>query len=82
MSFYSDILAQQINTDLISSILESVLKEPEATAEMVCYQAICKIRAILDDDSLSDPECFMKIEEIVNVLEDMGSGGGCRHDFG
>ena len=82
MSFYTDILAQKTYKEAISFILETALKEPEATAELVCYEAICKIRAILNDDSLSDPECFMKIEEIVSVLEDIGSDGGSRHDFG
>ena len=47
-----------------------------------CYQAICKIREILSDDSLEDSECFWKIEEIVVVLEKMGLDAGTRHDFG
>ena len=47
-----------------------------------CYKALEKIKAIIEDDSLEDNECFMKIEEIVIALEDIGSSGGCRHDFG
>lgn len=47
-----------------------------------CYQALKKIKAVIDDDSLGDPECFQKIEEIICILEDTGSTGGSRHDFG
>lgn len=50
--------------------------------EMECYQAMVKIKNILEDDSLQDEECFCQIEKIVNVFEDLGSGCGNRHDFG
>ena len=50
--------------------------------ENKCYQALAKIKAIIQDDSLDDPECFEKIEEIVCALESVGSDGGFRHDFG
>lgn len=82
MSFYSDILAHKIHEECIASVLERTMPQPENAVEMICYQAMCKIKAILDDDSPSDPECFTKIEEIVNVFESIGSNGGSRHDFG
>lgn len=50
--------------------------------ELECYKALQKIKAILEDDSLEDSECFYRIEEIVCVFEDLGSGCGNRHDFG
>lgn len=50
--------------------------------EASSYQALCQIREILHDDSLSDPECFEKIERIVCLFEQMGSSCGSRHDFG
>ena len=50
--------------------------------ESECYKALLKIKQILDDDNLEDKECFDKIEEIVCVLESIGSNGGSRHDFG
>ena len=51
-------------------------------AELECYKALQKIKAILEDDSLEDSECFHRIEEIVCVFEALGSGCGNRHDFG
>lgn len=50
--------------------------------ECSSYQALVKIQAILQDDTLSDPECFQKIEEILCVLEALGGGGEGRHDYG
>lgn len=50
--------------------------------EMKCYQALEEIRKVLDDETLDDPECFHKIEKIVCIFEEIGSNGGCRHDFG
>ena len=47
-----------------------------------CYRALQEIRDILKDDTLSDKECFEKIENIVCVFEKIGSNGGGRHDFG
>lgn len=47
-----------------------------------CYWALCRIKEILEDETLDDPQCFQKIEEIVCVLENLGSDGGLRHDFG
>lgn len=48
----------------------------------LCYRALLQIREILADPSLSDPECFERIEKIVGVLEELGTDAGSRHDFG
>ena len=46
------------------------------------YCALQKIKAIIQDDSLTDKECFCKIEAIVCLFGDLGIGCGNRHDFG
>ena len=46
-----------------------------------CYQALRRIKAIVEDDSLDDSECFQRIEEIICTFESLGSGSS-RHDFG
>jgi len=33
------------------------------------------------DENLDDETCFMKIEKIIRVFEDMGSDCGSRHDY-
>ncbi len=59
--------------------------EEDTVAEIIegkCYQALQRIKAIVADDHLQDADCFAKIEEIVGTLEEIGSNGGGRHDFG
>lgn len=51
-------------------------------AQLKCYKALQKIKAILEDDSLEDSECFYRIEENICVFEELGSGCDNRHDFG
>ena len=41
-----------------------------------------QIRQVIDDDTLSDPQCFAKNKRIICILEKAGSNGGARHDFG
>jgi len=82
MSLYSDILAKKLCEEHLSKIIEVLLPEPDRSAELVCYEAILKIRTILKNDSLSDQECFQYIDEIVAALEDIGTDSGFRHDFG
>lgn len=45
-------------------------------------RALLRIRDILADDTLSDENCFHRIEAIVCLLEDLGIDCGGRHDFG
>lgn len=40
-----------------------------------------KIKAIIDDGSVNDDECFMKIEEIICLFKEIEIDGGNRHDF-
>ena len=50
--------------------------------EARCFDILWKTKEVIDDESLNDPECFQKIESIIQLLEDAGSSGGVRHDFG
>ena len=77
-------LWQEVTKDMmLSGELKVVLsKEYAQVLESKCYRALTMIRDIIRDDSLCDKECFLKIEEIVVALEQLGSDGGFRHDFG
>ena len=81
MELYKEILAQALMQGEVK-ITFSGECDPAKIVEGECYKALEKIKAVIQDDSLSDQECFLKIEEIVNVLESVGSSGGFRHDFG
>ena len=54
----------------------------EKLFEKECYLMLERIKAILEDDSLCDKDCFEKIEAIVSQFEEIGSDCGTRHDFG
>ena len=53
----------------------------ELAGQKAC-EILEEIRDIIADDGLSDAECFLKIEEIVAVLEKNGVDCKKRHDFG
>lgn len=82
MELYKEILAHALAYGEIHITFPG--QEPNVTQiiENECYQALRKIKAIIHDDSLEDTECFMKIEHIILALEEVGSSGGIRHDFG
>ncbi|MBQ8748363.1 MAG: hypothetical protein IJZ14_00905 [Oscillospiraceae bacterium] len=82
MDLFKEIFIQALRTGEISV---SFSGQESPVAEVIngkCFQALQKIKEIIDDDSLADTECFMRIEEIVCALEEIGSNGGSRHDFG
>lgn len=57
------------------------ISDPAKLFELKCYQALKEIKEAIEDDALEDKQCFMKIEAIVRVFEELGSDGGSRHDF-
>lgn len=78
MELYEKVLCEVIAKEVIPSLRIDAAK----LVEMKCYQTIKKIHEIVSDDSLEDPECFWRVEEIVCALEELGLDGGGRHDFG
>jgi len=81
MDLWAEILAQCLSRELVQFVFPNVKQEPSAIVEGECYRALVRIKDILEDDSLQDPDCFLKIEEIVSVIESLGSSAGNRHDF-
>ncbi|MBR5022527.1 MAG: hypothetical protein IKY18_04940 [Oscillospiraceae bacterium] len=81
MDLYKEILSHALMQGEVKITFPGDACDITKIVESECYQALQKIKAIIQDDSLTDKECFMKIEEIVCVLESAGSDGGFRHDF-
>ena len=77
MELYERILCEEITREMLPMLRE---KGPQMV-EMRCFEAIRKIYRIVAEERLDDPECFARIEEIVCVLDELGIGGGGRHDF-
>ena len=80
MELYKELLLQILSEENMQILFNNL--NVNELLESVCYRTLCRIKEIIEDDTLDDPECFMKIEEIVCVLEEVGSSGGIRHDFG
>ena len=81
MSLHKEILAKILEDEDMYIVFPNIRVSAANLVEMKAYQALEKIKMIIEDESLDDAECFMKIEEIVCLLEDLGSNGGVRHDF-
>ena len=78
MELYKDVLVRILEKEVVSVIFPNINIDINELAALACYDALQKIKAIIENDDLSDFEC---VEMIVCVLEDIGSDGGFRHDF-
>lgn len=83
MELYQEILCHVFANEKVQVSFPGLVNtDVTKIVELECYKALGKIKSILEDDALADSECFQKIEAIVCAFEELGSGGGSRHDFG
>lgn len=76
-----ELAAQAIGLEVLEHLKETWTPEKLAQeAESRALKALEDIRRVLDDDKLEDPECFRRIEAIVNALEANGIRTS-RHDL-
>lgn len=78
MELFKEVLAHILIKEEVNINFPNLKLSAAETVEMESYKTLQKIKAIIENDSLSDFEC---IEEIVCVFESIGSSGGNRHDF-
>ncbi len=82
MEIYKEILVHALARENMSVTFPQLQIDPVQIVESACYRALQKIKAAIEDDSLTDKDCFLKIEEIISSLEEIGVCGSSRHDFG
>ena len=82
MELYADILKHLLMNEKIEVRFPDLKTDSAELVESVCYQILRKIKEIIEDDRLDDEICYLKIEQIICALEEIGSSGGYRHDFG
>lgn len=82
MNLYQEILLRVLEAEPMEVTFPNLKIDAAEIVRMKCYQALEQIKEILADDRLDDSACCVKIEEILCVLEEIGSSGGSRHDFG
>ena len=81
MELYKEILCH-ILADTRIEISFPNMESPSDLFRDVCYRTLKKIKSVLEDETLNDPECFEKIEQIMEIFEDIGCRISGRHDFG
>lgn len=82
MHLYKEVLIRVLEKEEINTFFPNLNIDAREIVKLECYRALQKIKAIIEDDSLEDQDCFRRIEEIICVYENLGSDGGNRHDFG
>lgn len=73
---YAKAIGKQVLDFMQSGEAQKFAEEANIEAALILE----KIRVILDDPSLDDPECFQKIEAIVDTFHDAGISTA-RHDW-
>ena len=82
MELFQEMLVQLLTQGEVQVVFPGLDTDWTKLVEAKSYQTLKKIKTVIEDDSLSDRECYQKIEEIIRLFETLGSSGGTRHDFG
>lgn len=82
MKLYQNILSKILSEQPAQITFSNLSLNTAEIVELECYRMLCQIKSILDNDSIDDPECFQKIEEIICLFEKIACPCGNRHDFG
>ena len=82
MQLYADMLEKVLKEGNGRFIIPGFKINADRIIKTRCYKALREIKKVLEYYTLEDEDCFKRIEEIVCIYENIGSGGGTRHDFG
>lgn len=78
MDFFQEIVVNVLAKEEARVTFPNLKFSVSEILEIQCFDALKKIKTIIENDSLNDFEC---VEEIVCVFEQLGSSCGSRHDF-
>ena len=80
-SIREELLAPMIGQEILKYVRrEGFLEKLSQKAESKKHLMLEKIRQVLDDGDMEDPECFLRIEAIMAVFEEEGVSI-FRHDW-
>ena len=77
-NLFLEILIKVLQGQQIDVTFPNLAEYAKPIVELTSYKALQEIKAIIENDDLSDFAC---VEEIVRIFERIGSDGGNRHDF-
>ena len=80
-TFYQELLTKLLSQYPMQISFPTLQQNPAQLVELRCFQALRQIKEIISEPTLSDAECFQRIDAIVCVLEKLDSDGGAQHDF-
>lgn len=80
MEFFKDFLIKVLTDNRINITMQLPFNEVLVMFESECFVMLKKIKAVIDDESLNDKECYRKIEQIICLFEESGSSCN-RHDY-
>ncbi len=60
VDLYKQILIEALSNEKVQVTFPNLSIDAKEIVEGVCYQALKKIKTILDDPSLEDEDCFQK----------------------
>ena len=75
MELYGEILQNLLAGHRVEVTFPDLTVRPEDLLTSVCYRALVQIREILRDGAYTNEECFFKIAEIIQHLEQPDSDG-------
>ena len=81
MELYKEILINTLEKQRAEVYFPDLKLDAKEIVELNCYNTLKQIKAVLENDSLDDAECFEKIEQIVCIFEKNCGGLAFRHDF-
>ena len=81
MEFWQSILLHILQNGRAEVVFPQI-QDIAALFENECYQTLLNIKAILEDETYTDKECFSKIENSILEFEKYGALNSNRHDFG
>lgn len=82
MQLEKELLLHLLQNEEIQITFPNLSLDMTQLLENKCFLALRHIREIIRDDTLSDKDCFDKIERIISVFEALGIDTAGRHDFG
>lgn len=81
MTFLEELLKTAVRDGDIAVNISFDADDLVKIIEGKCYKMLSEIRDIIRDDSMDDPECFMKIDSIVSLFIREGISTNGRNDF-